>query len=203
MSLKKKELVIFARDFPNSVIADMLTHFDKKTVVKLIEFYGGDQVSIPSIKTIWTNYRNRAIKDELDKMNSKEIKGRLAEKFGLSISNVSKIYYQVSCRGIAKVKYRTIKKIVDIILRKNLRIFWKSKKDIIINLERKNYSIRNILDNPEILFLFEKERDALIEQCREDIKNHLVFSDREIEEDIAAKLLFFEIDKILGKSKSY
>ena len=68
-AVERKAVESFARQFPNSVIADLIMHFSKETVVKLIELYSGRQITLPTISSVWISHRNKMIKEELDKDN--------------------------------------------------------------------------------------------------------------------------------------
>ena len=117
---EKKAIEAFAKENPNSFVADLLICFDKDIVLRLLEFYSGRRVQIPVTKNIWINYRNRRIKEFLDENNTRDRREMLAENFGLSENRIRVIYREISKRLAQRIKHRTIKNLVNTIFKKNL-----------------------------------------------------------------------------------
>jgi len=190
--LKREEEVeaveIFAKRFPNSFIADLLLYFDKETILQIIELYSGRVVKIPTIKSVWVNYRNQKIKSILDKKNSRKNRELLAETFGLSVEHVSWIYSRVAGQKVPRIKYRTIEHLVGTIFRKNLRNFYRELRKISGNTGKVGV-LHDIYQNPEYLFAMKEKREELIKDCVNDINAHLILSDRENHRDKAISIL--------------
>lgn len=195
--IKKEALLAFVNDFPNSVVADLLMHFDKEVVVKLVEFYSGRQLTIPTVKTVWTSYRNRIIASTLKKEDTGVVRERLASNFGLTNQRLSEIYSHAKKTRITRVKDRTITNIVDTIFKKNFKKYNREVKILVEVLEGGKPSLHDVNQNPEVLFLIKEQRKILIEQCVEDLDNHLVFSDRVFLRQRAVSLCIRKIEELL------
>lgn len=100
-------LVAAAKDFPNSVIADLMMYFPQDTVLKLITIFSGQRLRFPKIETIWSSYRNKTIKTTLDIKNSRVARDQLALFFGISAEKVVRIYSYMKQRENKKPKIRT------------------------------------------------------------------------------------------------
>jgi len=95
--LKKDDLIQDALEsaaeaFPNSIIADLLSHFPPKIVMEFIEIYSGQYLKIPKVDTVWRSYRNKIIRETLDLKNTSVVRRRLSEYFGIPLGRVSSIY---------------------------------------------------------------------------------------------------------------
>jgi len=162
--IKDEAIEAFVRDFPSSVITELLVHFDKKTVVEFINIYSGKVISIPSVNSIWISYRNRVIKEVLSKENSKAMRLMLAERFGLLPEDVSRIYSRCIRRGITRVKIRSLKRLVTIIIEKNYRKYQKELN----KLDKDS-------NDPEILYIIKELQQEFIKHCLEDTREYLLF----------------------------
>lgn len=96
-------------DLPNSILYELSYLFEPDVVAKLLELYSGETVTFPKFETVWNNYRNRFIKQELDKQNSKKTRERLALKFRISKKRVSDIYLYMKKRKTIKMSDARIK----------------------------------------------------------------------------------------------
>jgi len=164
IQLKDEAIKAFVRDFPSSVITELLIHFDKKTVVEFISVYSGRVISIPSINSIWISYRNRVIKETLSKENSKATRLMLAERFGLLPEDVSRIYSHCVRRGVTRVRSRSLKRLVMVIIEKNYRKYQKELNEL-----------EGDSNDPEILYIIKELQQEFVGRCLEDIREYLLF----------------------------
>ncbi len=100
------------KDLPNSIIYELSAFFEPSVVAKLLELYSGETVTFPKFETVWNNYRNRFIKQELDKQNDKKTRERLHLKFEISTKRVSEIYGYMKKRKTIKMSDARIKSFV-------------------------------------------------------------------------------------------
>jgi hypothetical protein len=192
--LKHEALDALAEQFPSSTVADLLTHFDKDTVLKLMVLYGGSVVRLPQVKTIWTSYRNKIIVETLDTRNDKVTRAQLAEYFGISNIDVSTVYSKAK-QTKKYLSNAQVKRIVETIYRKNVEKFHKEMKALFSNKYGVEYfSVHDDLQNPEDQYLIREAVDKLIERCRKDVKSHPVFIAREYKIDYALKLIMEKIE---------
>ena len=187
--IKNKHVEAFIKDFPNSVVADMLLYFGEDFVVKFVELYSGMQIDIPTVKSIWTSYRNRVIVSELDNENSKRIRTKLADNFGIVTETVSVIYSKCKEKKVTRVRHRTVGRIADIIFRKNAKKYYKRVTELT------HGASSDSMQNPEILYLIDEEKGILIKECMEDLNQHLVICDREEQRDKAMELILKKCDE--------
>ena len=113
--LFKNAVIAMAKDVPNSVLADLLSILSEDSVVKIVEGFSGEDLKIPRIEDVWRIYRNKIIKDTLSKKNSKLIKQRLSEHFGIGTDAIQQIYNSERVKEYRirpKVVDRSIKRIV-------------------------------------------------------------------------------------------
>ena len=164
LPIKDEAIEAFVRDFPSSVITELLIHFDKKTVVDFISIYSGRVISIPSVNSIWISYRNRVIKEVLSKENSRARRLMLAERFGLLPEDVSRIYSRCIRRGVTRVKTRSLKRLVTIIVEKNYRKY-----------QRELNKLDKDSNDPEILYVIKELQQEFVKRCLEDIREYLLF----------------------------
>lgn len=191
--LKHEALDALADEYPNSIVADMLTHFNKDIVLQFLVLYGGRQMSLPKTDSIWVSYRNKVIVGTLDVKNDRVTRHQLAEYFGVLDSDVSKIYYQSKQRK----KYLSnaqVQRVVDSIYRKNAEKFHKEMKDLFSNKYGVEYfSVHDELQDPEDQFLLKEALEKLKVRCRKELNAHRVFVGRMYKLDYALKLM---MDKI-------
>jgi len=174
-ALKHKALDVLADEFPNSIVADLLTHFDKPTVLKLLVLYGGRQLSIPKTDSIWTSYRNKVIVDNLDVKNDRVARHQLAEYFGITDNDVSMVFSKAKQRK-KYLSNKQVQYVVDTIYRKNVERFHKEMKALFSNKYGVEYfSLHDDLQDPEDQFLLREAVEKLKERCRKDIQKHRVF----------------------------
>lgn len=96
-----------AKDFPNSIVADLMMYFPQKTVLKLLTIFSGQMIRFPKIETVWNSYRNKTIKLTLDIKNDRITRDQLALFFGISANWVSDIYrYMKRKEGKKKPRIR-------------------------------------------------------------------------------------------------
>lgn len=100
-------LTAAAKDFPNSVIADLMMYFPQDTVLKLITIFSGQRLRFPKIETIWSSYRNKTIKATLDIKNNRVARDQLALFFGISAEKVVRLYFYMKQREKKKPQVRT------------------------------------------------------------------------------------------------
>lgn len=87
-----------AKNSPNSVLGDLLAILPKDSVVKLVESFSGEYIKVPKIDAIWAAYRNNIIRESLDNSNTRVVRRKLAEYFGITPEVVCKIYQQVKAK---------------------------------------------------------------------------------------------------------
>jgi len=184
-----------ADEFPNSIVADMLTHFDKDTVLQILVLYGGRQLRIPKVDSIWSSYRNKQIMDTLNRRNDRVSRHQLAEYFGISESTVSDLFNKAKQRN----KYLSntqVRRVVDTIYRKYVEKFHKEMKALFSNKYGIEYfSFHDDLQDPEDQYLLREAHEKLKERCRKAVKKHRVFVGREYKVDYALKLIMDMIEE--------
>jgi len=85
----RRVLRINAVNDPDSVLTELMSHFEYKVVMRLIRLYSGKQIKIPDMNVIWRIYRDKLIRNELDKEDTRERRMRLADYFDITLSHVS------------------------------------------------------------------------------------------------------------------
>ncbi len=78
-----------AEEYPNTILADLLTQFSIEQVVKFIIYFSGQTIKIPTVDKVWKGYRNHIIFDTLNARDTAFERKRLAKYFGISLSSVS------------------------------------------------------------------------------------------------------------------
>lgn len=125
-------LELTAEDFPNSVITDLLRDFPADFVIRFIEIYSGQTFRVPRVETIWKNYRNKVIKETLDKKDTKEVRKQLAGYFGITLEQLSQIYYyEREKQQKVKINERKMRDSVKRIFRKEVKKTIKDTKEIL------------------------------------------------------------------------
>ena len=163
---------------PNNVVADLVAHFDTETVIKLLTLYGGSQVLFPEIETLWKDYRNQVITEQLVINNGKETRRQLAEYFGISTDTVSKIFSEYKRKTI-RVSWNTVEKIIETVYRKNSEIFHREMKQLFSDKYGVEYfSLHELKQNPEDLYLVREAMHMMTTRCVNDLNKHLVLVDR-------------------------
>jgi len=79
---------------PDSVLGDLMAHFDDKTVIKFIRLYSARSIKIPDVHEIWRVYRNKIVRNELDKEDTRDRRIKLAVFFRISLSHISAILHK-------------------------------------------------------------------------------------------------------------
>lgn len=79
---------------PDSVLGDLMAHFDDRTVMKLIRLYSAKLVKIPDVNEIWRAYRDKIVRNELDKQDTRERRIKLAVFFRISLPHISAILHK-------------------------------------------------------------------------------------------------------------
>ena len=79
---------------PDSVLGDLMAHFDNKIVIKLIRLYSAKLIKIPDVHEIWRVYRDKIVRNELDKEDTRERRIKLAAFFRISLSLISAILHR-------------------------------------------------------------------------------------------------------------
>lgn len=124
-----------AKDFPNSVVADLMMYFPQKTVLKIITIFSGQYVRFPRVGTIWQSYRNKIIKEALGAKNTRVVREQLAMFFGISSARVSRIYHhEMKKEGKPKPRMRvkTIRKTARRIYAMEQAELLKEFKDVLL-----------------------------------------------------------------------
>ena len=85
----RRVLRINAVNDPDSVLTELMSHFEYKVVMRLIRLYSGKQIKIPDMNVIWRIYRDKLIRNELDKEDTRERRMSLADYFDITLSHVS------------------------------------------------------------------------------------------------------------------
>jgi len=198
--IDKEALEAFIVEFPRSPLVDLLITFDKDTVVKLVELFQGRQMRIPTIKTVWVSYRNKIIKDEIERDDSQGNKARLAQRFGITINRANQIYVRCLLRR-PEIKERPISHVVDIIFRKNIRLHRKEIRSILESFGGK-YVETDILANPECKMMIKEERKALTNRCINDLYEYLVFHGKERQKEGAFALILERLEREMGNGNN-
>lgn len=180
--------------YPDSFVVDMLTNFSVDVVLKFMTLYSGRTLSVPKIDFIWKSYRNKIIIKTLLVENNKVIRLQLAEYFGISPNTVRGIFYKYRNNTI-RITNESIIKVVETIFRKNSEKFNKRMKAIFSRKYGIEYfSFYDSLQNPEDIFLLKEARRKLVDDCKNDIKNHPIFIGREHKIKYANKKIVEKID---------
>ena len=79
---------------PDSVLGDLMAYFDDKVVIKLIRLYSARSIKIPDVNEIWRVYRDKIVRNELDKEDTRERRIKLAVFFRISLSHISAILHK-------------------------------------------------------------------------------------------------------------
>lgn len=198
--IDEKMLEAFIIEFPRSPLIDLLITFDRDVVVKLIELFQGRQMRIPMIRTIWVSYRNKIIKEEVDKDDSQGNKARLAQRFGITINRLNQIYAHCLLRR-PEIKERPMRQVVDIIFRKNIRTYRKEVKRILESYGGV-YIETDILANPECQMIIKQERQGLTNRCINDLYEYLVFHGKERQKEKAFSMVLERIEREFGSVES-
>ena len=112
------------RNWPDSLLAELLTKFSTPTVAKLIRLYSGQQLQIPYEDDIWKTYRNRKIREALDENGDTATRNKMARLFGVSRLRVSAIYREEK-KKFPSTRRAAAKKAAKNIYAKELRIVQK------------------------------------------------------------------------------
>lgn len=198
--IDKKALEAFIVEFPRSPLVDLLITFDKDTVVKLIELFQGRQMRIPTIKTVWVSYRNKIIKNEIEKDDSQGNKARLAQRFGVTINRINQIYVRCLLRR-SEIKERPIRHVVDIIFRKNMRRHRKEIKSI-LECFGGAYVETDVMANPECQMMVKQEQQALTNRCINDLYEYLIFHGKERQKEGAFALILERLEREFGNTNN-
>ena len=194
-NLKYRALQALADEQPNSIVADMLTHFDKATVLQILVLYGGTRPRIPKVDQIWNQFRNQTIVDNLDVRNDRVTRHQLAEYFGILDNDVSMIYSKAK----QKKKYLSnsqVRRVVETLYKKNVEAFHKDMKALFSNKYGVEYfSLHDKLQDPEDQYLLREAVDKLKERCRVGVMKHPIFIGREYKIDYALKLVMDKIEE--------
>jgi len=181
--------------YPDSIIADLLTHFDQDTVLKLMILYNGRTICFPKIDTMWKTFRNKIIVDALSILNNHTNVKQLAHYFGIPEYTIRNIYYSQRNRlPSMKLTSTTVGKIVETIYRKNVEKFNKDMRGLFTDKYGVGYfSVHDITQNPEDLFVLKDGVDKLKSKCILDVQKHPIFTGREYKIDEAVKLVLKKI----------
>jgi len=87
----RRVLRINAVNNSDSVLTELMSHFEYKIVMRLIRLYSGKQIKIPDMNVIWRVYRDKLIRYELDKEDTRERRTKLAEYFSITFSHLSMV----------------------------------------------------------------------------------------------------------------
>ena len=79
---------------PDSVLGDLMAHFDNKIVIKLIRLYSAKSIKIPDVHEIWRVYRDKIVRNELDREDTRERRIKLARFFRISLPHISTILHK-------------------------------------------------------------------------------------------------------------
>jgi len=183
-------LQALGQEYPDAFVADMLTHFDEKTVLEFMTLYNGRTLKVPTVDLIWKSYRNKVIIETLLVDNTIVVRQKLAEHFGLAVDTVRKVFYKHRSK-VKKITNKTVLNIVETVYRKNVEIFHKEMKKMFSDKYGIEYfSVHDSLQNPEDMYLLAEAKERLIDKCKKDIKNHPTFIGREYKIEFAlAKIL--------------
>lgn len=174
----KQALESLANNYPNSVVADLMTHFEPSIVIELLTLYGGSQVKFPEIDTLWVSYRNQVITEQLVINNNKETRRQLAEYFGVPADKVTDIFSQYKRKTI-RVSWSTVEKIIETVYRKNSEIFHREMKQLFSDKYGVEYfSLHELKQNPEDLYLVRESMQMMTTRCVDDLNKHPVLVDR-------------------------
>lgn len=194
--IDEKMLEAFIIEFPRSPLIDLLITFDKDVVVKLIELFQGRQMRIPTIKTVWVSYRNKIIKEGIEENDSQANKALLAQRFGITINRVNQIYARCLLRR-SEIKEKPMKQVVDIIFRKNMRIYRREIKKILESYGG-TYIETDVMANPECQMMIKQERQALTDRCINDLYEHLIFHGKERQKEKAFSMALERREREFG-----
>jgi len=125
----KEALTALVADFPNSVVADLLTHFSAEVVIELIQIYSGQAIFIPKVESVWRSYRNKVIQDTLDLRNTLVERKQLANFFGITHQHVAAIYSRE--RKQRKVSRRTTRLTAKRVYADEMRATFEEVKDVL------------------------------------------------------------------------
>jgi len=134
--LFKQALEALIVDYPNSVVASLMTHFSPEIVIDFIQIYSGQQISVPKVESVWKSYRNRVICETLSVKNDKNTREKLAVFFGISSSWVSMIYSDEKKKRRV-VGSRTIQLAAKRVHMDEMRRTLKDAKDILFEKRKK------------------------------------------------------------------
>jgi len=87
----RRVLRINAVNDPDSVLTELMSHFEYKIVMRLIRLYSGKQIKIPDMNVIWRVYRDKIVRNELDKEDTRDRRMKLADYFSITLSHISMI----------------------------------------------------------------------------------------------------------------
>jgi len=79
---------------PDSVLGDLMAHFDNSVVIKLIRMYSAKSIKIPDVHEVWRVYRDKIIRNELDKEDTRDRRINLAKFFNISLPHISTILHK-------------------------------------------------------------------------------------------------------------
>jgi len=79
---------------PDSILGDLMAHFEDDIVIKLIRMYSNKLIKFPDVNDIWRVYRDKIIRNELDKEDNSQRRKDLAKFFRISLSHVSAIFHK-------------------------------------------------------------------------------------------------------------
>jgi hypothetical protein len=200
----KEGLFAYISQFPNSIVGDLLTHFYTKKswkpqeiILQFLTLYGGRQLDIPKVDSIWRSYRDKVVIDTLLVKNTKVARQQLAEYFGVSSNLIYGICYRNKQQGVY-LSNKSISKIVETVYRHNIEIFHKEMKKLFSEKYGIEYfSIHDERQNPEDQYLIKEALEKLKERCEKGIKQHSVFIGREYKIDYGIALIMKKIDENL------
>jgi len=176
----REALEALSENLPNSIVADLVAHFESSVVIELLTLYGGRQVKFPKVDTLWTSYRNQVIVQELVINNSKENRRQLAEYFGISTDIVSKAFSRYKERTV-RVSWNAVENIIEVIYRKNSEIFHREMKQLFSDKYGVDYfSLHELKQNPEDLYLVREAMQMFTTRCVDDLNKHPVLVDRPV-----------------------
>jgi len=119
----------------NKTLNKLMKNFNIVQVSKLIEIFSNEWIKIPDYKKIWMVFRNKKIRDELDKIDTNDKaavrnkKQELVTLFDVSFSRVSAIYIEESAR--ASGDFDNVDRIANRIYREEFLNFQKEVEEIL------------------------------------------------------------------------
>jgi len=134
--LFKESVRAMALQHPNSIIADLLTHFSPKIVMEIIQIYSGQQLVIPRIESVWRSYRNKVVRDTLDMRNTLSEREQLAGFFGTSSQYISVIYSNEKKKHPV-VSTRTTTSVAERVYRDKVRGAFKDAEHILFAAKKR------------------------------------------------------------------